>query len=402
MSYIYYDPLGGLFLFMAAYWWLWIVSSIVVGGVTAVIALTAPRLVGPEPRSLAHLRTSMALTAIAIILAGFGIFVGTAWLIGYLMGYPIGGAGIVMAAVILTVILILFQWLLSPLFINLVYRARPPRTPEEKRYEEMLKEVARSSGIKPPKLRIAEVDVPNAFCYGSPLSGSYVAVTRGLLNLMPDEEVKAVLGHEVGHLRHRDVSWLLALSVIPLAVYYLGQMLVWSGFFGGAYEERRGGANGGVILMLIGAVLMAAGVVFRFLVGNFNRLREYYADANAAMVTSPRSIQRALARLYVAMKGERYLAHQVNSTSSSMLKMLFIVAPLVEIHGGFLYEPSHRWGPWRRSPDLGRYRSIDIDSIVESVKREKTSATEEVFATHPPIPKRLRFIDNLRYSLGLA
>ncbi|NAZ38833.1 MAG: M48 family metalloprotease, partial [Acidilobus sp.] len=148
--------------------------------------------------------------------------------------------------------------------------------------------------------------------------------------------------------------------------------------------------------------LMAAGVVFRFLVGNFNRLREYYADANAAMVTSPRSIQRALARLYVAMKGERYLTHQVNSTSSSILKMLFIVAPLVEIHGGFLYEPGHRWGPWRRSPDLGRYRSIDIDSIVESVKREKTSATEEVFATHPPIPKRLRFIDNLRYSLGLA
>jgi Zn-dependent protease with chaperone function len=240
MSYIYYDPLGGLFLFMAAYWWLWIVSSIVVGGVTAVIALTAPRLVGPEPRSLAHLRTSMALTAIAIILAGFGIFVGTAWLIGYLMGYPIGGAGIVMAAVILTVILILFQWLLSPLFINLVYRARPPRTPEEKRYEEMLKEVARSSGIKPPKLRIAEVEVPNAFSYGSPLSGSYVAVTRGLLNLMPDEEVKAVLGHEVGHLKHRDVSWLLALSVIPLAVYYLGQMLVWSGFLSAALTRRGG------------------------------------------------------------------------------------------------------------------------------------------------------------------
>ena len=397
----YYDPLFGLFAFMAAYWWLLILTSLVTGTVVALMALMAPRLVGSEPRSLVQLKASMAITALSIVLAGVGVFIGSAYLIGYTFGYPLAGTSVVMAAVIFTVFLILLQWLLSPFLINMVYRARPPRTEDEKRYEGMLSEVAQKSGIRVPKLRIAEVDVPNAFSYGSPLAGSYVAVTRGLLNLMPDEEVKAVLGHEVGHLRHRDVSWLLALSVVPLAVYYLGQMLIWSGFFSGGGEGRRGGGNG-ALLTLIGVVLVAAGVIFRFLVGNFNRLREYYADANSAMVTSPRSIQRALARLHLAIKGERYFQHRTNSTTASTLKMLFIVAPFVEIQGGFLYEPDYGWSPWkRRSPDLSRYRGVDIDAMVERIKRERTDPVEEVFATHPPIPKRLRFIDNIGLTLGL-
>ncbi|MGC9071948.1 MAG: zinc metalloprotease HtpX, partial [Acidilobus sp.] len=332
-----------------------------------------------------------------------GVFVGSALLIGYIFGYPLAGPSIVIAAVVFTFFLIIIQWLLSPFFISLVYRARPPKTSDEKRYEEMLREVAQRSGIRTPRLRIAEVDLPNAFSYGSPVAGSYVAVTRGLLNLMPDEEVKAVLGHEVGHLRHRDVSWLLALSVVPLAVYYLGQMLIWSGFFSGGYGERRGnGGNGGLLLMIIGVVLVAAGVIFRFLVGNFNRLREYYADANSATVTSPRSIQRALARLHLALRGEKYFTHQTNSSSSSMLKMLFIVAPFIEINGGYLYEPDYGWSPWRRRPDLSGYRSVDIDAAIERIKDERTDPVEELFATHPPIPKRLRFLDNLRHSLGLG
>ena len=399
----YYDPLYGIFAFMAAYWWLLILTSLVTGSIVAIMAVMAPRLVGSEPRSLAQLKASMAITALSIVLAGVGVFVGSAYLIGYIFGYPLVGTSVVMAAFVFTLFLILVQWLLSPYIINAVYRARPPRTEEEKRYEDMLREVAQRSGIKVPKLRIAEVDVPNAFSYGSPIAGSYVAVTRGLLNLMPDEEVKAVLGHEVGHLRHRDVSWLLALSVVPLAVYYLGQMLIWSGFFsGGGGEGRRGGGNGGLLLTLVGIVLVAAGVIFRFLVGNFNRLREYYADANSAMVTSPRSIQRALARLHLALRGERYFRHQTNSTAASTLKMLFIVAPFVEIQGGFLYEPDYGWSPWRRrAPDLSRYRGVDIDAMVERIKQEKTDPVEEIFATHPPIPKRLRFIDNVSLYLGL-
>ncbi|MGC9112325.1 M48 family metalloprotease [Acidilobus sp.] len=402
---IIYDPLFGLFAFMMAYWWLLILTSIAAGGAVALMAAIAPKAIKGEPKSLASLRASMAITAVAIVLAGVSVFVGVAELIGYIFGYSLAGSYLVMTAVIFTFFIILIQWLLSPLFINLVYRTHPPRTDEERRYQAMLEEVARRSHIRTPKLRIAETNMPNAFSYGSPLSGSYVAVTRGLLNLMPDDEVEAVLGHEVGHLRHRDVSWILALSVIPLAVYYLGQMLIWSGFFGGGGGEGRdrgSGANGGILLMLVGMLLVVVGVVFRFLVGNFNRLREYYADANSAVVTSPRKIQRALARLHIAVEGNNYFKHQVNSSGSSMFKALFIVAPFVEISGGFLYEPDEDAWPWRRrrEPDLSRYRDYDVDQLIEKIKNEKTDPVAEMFATHPPIPKRLRFIDNIKYSVN--
>ena len=396
----------GLFGFVMAYWWLMIITSLVTGGVAAALAGAAPRLVGPEPRNLSALRTSMALTALSIVLAGIGVFVGTAYLFAYLFGMPLVASSVVLSAVAFTVILILFQWLISPYLINALYRTRPPRSDYEKRVEEALREVARRSGIKTPKLRIAETSIPNAFSYGSPLAGSYVAVTRGLLDLMPFDEVRAVLGHEVGHLRHRDVSWILALSVIPLAVYYLGQMLIWSGILGGwgGGEGERGGGqvSGGLILALVGMVLVAVSVLFRFLVGNFNRLREYYADANSAMVTSPRLIQRALARLHLAVNN-RYVKAQVNSTAGSMAKALFIVAPFVEIHGGFLYEPGYGAWPWRRRGyNPADYRDIDIDAEVERIKQERTNPVEEIFATHPPIPKRLRFIDNIKYEINPA
>ncbi len=400
----------GTLYFFAAYWWLLIISSLAVGVVTALVALMAPKVVGGEPKSMGALKTSMALTAISIVLAGIGVFIGTAYLIGYIFGIPMAGSATVIGAAFITLIIILAQWLLSPLVIKLVYKAHPPRTDEERRYQEALKEVAERSGIKTPKLMIAETYIPNAFSYGSPISGSYVAVTRGLLNMMPFDEIRSVLGHEVGHLKHRDVGWLLALSVIPLAIYYLGQMLIFNGILGWGYGEGEGrgrGGNGGLgagaLLALVGIVLVAAGVMFRFLVGNFNRLREYYADANSAMVTSPRGIQRALARLHVAIKGERYLSRQANSSAISALKPLFIIAPFVEINGGFLYEPDEDAWPWgwrRQRPDLSRYRNIDIDEVVERVKQEKTDPVEEVFSTHPPIPKRLRFIDNIKYYVN--
>jgi len=409
---IIYSPFMGLFAFMMAYWWLLILTSIAAGGAVAAMAAIAPKAIKGEPKSLSSLRASMAITALAIVLAGIGVFIGVAWLFAYIFGFSFGasaGVYLVTSAVIFTFFIILIQWLLSPFFINLAYRAHPPKTPEEKRYQAMLDEVAKRSHIKAPKLRIAETNIPNAFSYGSPVSGSYVAVTRGLLNLMPDEEVEAVLGHEVGHLRHRDVSWILALSVIPLAVYYLGQMLIWSGFFGGMGgggegRGRNGGGGGGgaLLLALVGIVLVMAGVVFRFLVGNFNRLREYYADANSAMVTSPRRIQRALARLHIAVEGNSYFKHQVNSSTNSTLKALFIVAPFVEISGGFLYEPDEDAWPWRKrmEPDLSRYRNYDVDQLIERIKNEKTDPVQEIFATHPPIPKRLRFIDNIKYTVN--
>ena len=142
-----------------------------------------------------------------------------------------------------------------------------------------------------------------------------------------------------------------------------------------------------LILLAIGAVLVTAGVLFHFLVMHFSRLREYYADANSAKATGdPRLLQRALARLHIAYSDKRLRAGlKKHSTTAS----LFIVNYFIDVFGSRFYEPSHGIMSY-----LG-----DIDRVVEELKNEKVSAVRELFSTHPPIPKRLRFLDSLKQRI---
>ncbi|MCS7106665.1 MAG: zinc metalloprotease HtpX [Acidilobaceae archaeon] len=352
-----------------AQWWILIVEALVLAGVVALLALNADRIVGDAPRSLLSLRFSMGLTLVFMISAYVGLMI----LAGRLLG--LGGEGLVITATVLAFLLVAVQWLLSPFMINLAYRTRPPENAEEQFYASEAARLAKLSGISPPKFVIAEVDFPNAFAYGSPISGNYVAVTRGLLRSMTREEIIAVIGHEVGHLKHRDVTWILALSIIPLAIFFLGRALIYAGVLGGGSEERR---SSPIYLLAIGAVFIAAGVLFQFLIAHFNRLREYYADAHSALVTgNPRALQRALARLHLIYSNNEEVSEMARENSTA--SMLFIVAPLIEIHGGFFY---------------------NIDYHVERLKKEKTSPIEELFASHPPIPKRLRFLDRVALKIS--
>ena len=355
---------------IVAYWWVLLIESLVLAGLVGLVSLAAPRLIAGHPTSLARLKASMAATALAVFLGGVALIVGVAELLGSYYGYPGSGTGLAALVAVGVALFMIVQWLLSPYIINLVYRTRPP-TAAERWLEAELERLARASGIKTPKLRIAPMSAPNAFAYGSPLAGSYVAVTEGLLRIMPREEVVAVLGHEVGHLKHRDVAWILALSLIPVAVYYLGRILLWAGMAGGGRKEERG-ANP-LVLLAIGLALVAAGILFKFLIAHFNRLREYYADAHSALTLgTPRPLQRALARIHTTIHSSPRLLEEL--TSKEHMAQLFIVAPFVEVSGGFYY---------------------DIDYIVERLKYEEPSPVEELFSTHPPVPKRLRFLDAL-------
>ncbi len=357
-----------------SYWWLLLIESLVLAGIVGVIALSAPRLVSSHPKSLTQLKISMTVTALAIFLGGVGLIVGVSKLLAAYFGYGAMGTGMVAGIAVFVALLMIVQWLFSPYIINAIYRTRPPETHYEISLQNELERIARSSSVKPPKLRISPLSVPNAFAYGSPLTGNYVAVTQGLLQSMPREEVIAVLGHEVGHLKHRDVAWILSLSLIPLAIYFIGRALIWAGFMSGGRREER---SNPMILLAIGVALVAAGALFRFLIAHFNRLREYYADAHSALITGqPRLLQRALTRIYVTIKSRPDIAAE--HLSHNHVAQLFIVAPLVELSGGFY---------------------VDIDEVVEKIKAQNTDPIEEVFSTHPPIPKRLRFLDAISARL---
>ncbi len=378
-----------LFLFSPYFMLGMFLTSIAIASVMGVLTLSADKIIKGPPKSIWGLRASMTATAAAVILGSLAVVYG--------LSLYMNNTGVwLYGVVVFVVIFMLLQWLFSPWLINAAYRTRSP-TREESWLVTQVEHLASAAGLsKTPKIVIAEVEAPNAFAYGSPLTGNYVAVTRGMLELMPKEEITAVVGHELGHLKHRDVPAILALSLIPVAIFYLGRMLLMWGWLAG--DNRR---NNGVLYYLgIGIALVVVGFLFQFLVTHFNRLREYYADAFSAQITGwPRNLQRALARLTIAYKENPEISAKINKSAA----MLFIVNYLISTTGHMAYDPydpMDLWFPRRRRKPLKV--EVDIDQVVEELMNKKESSALEIFSSHPPVSKRLRFLENLRQKIEVT
>jgi len=116
----------------------------------------------------------------------------------------------------------ILQWLISPYLVGAIYRVRALPESENPQLHQMVENLSQKSKISKPKLMLAQIPIPNAFAYGSPLTGNRVAVTEGLLKSLNEGEVEAVIGHELGHLRHRDVQVMMVVSFLPALFYYIG------------------------------------------------------------------------------------------------------------------------------------------------------------------------------------
>ncbi len=315
----------------------------------------------PQRARLSLLKLRISMIGIWAVVTGLATLI-LAGVLLYL-GMPLYGLYGILGFVIAFHFL---QWLMGPYIINAIYRVRELKRTEYPWLHEAVAKISVASGLsKPPRLMLAEIDIPNAFAYGSPLTGNMVAVTRGLLRALDRDEIEAVVGHEIGHLKHKDVILMMMISLIPAIIYYIGYSLYLSGWFGGGYRERD---EGGGLIILIGILLIAVSYLFNLFIFYMSRLREYYADSHAATVVrnGARSLQRGLVKIMIATgripKAKRGAHNQ--------LKMFFISDPDIAVRG---------YG--------------DVDRIVEEIKREKPSLLLELFSTHPHPAKRLRFLD---------
>ncbi len=372
-----------MFLFSPFFMFGLLLASLVIAVIMGLMTLMADKIIRGPPKSLVGLKTSMAATGAAVLLGSIAVLYALLW-------YTHAASYWFYGVIVFVAIFMVLQWLFSPWIIRGVYRTREPG-PSESWLAVKLDKLASAAGLsRKPKLLIADVDAPNAFAFGSPITGNYVAVTRGLLEIMPENEVEAVIGHELGHLRHRDVTIILALSLIPVALFYLGRTLLMWGWLAGGDDNR----NGGILYYIgLGIALVAVGFIFQFLVSHFNRLREYYADSFSAKITGwPSNLQRALARLTLSYKVNPQVSAQLNRTAA----MLFIVNALIDTYGHMAFDPTEFfWVP--RRP---RRINVDIDEAVKELMKQKESSVLELFSSHPPVSKRLRFLEELKKSLG--
>jgi heat shock protein HtpX len=272
---------------------------------------------------------------------------------------------------VLVVAFNLVQWLISPYMIDALYRTRALKENENPKLQEMVENLSRKSGIKPPKLVLAQIPIPNAFAYGSPIAGNRIAVTDGILKTLNYDEVEAVIGHELGHLKHRDVQTMMFVSLLPAVFYYVGYSLMLSSAYGNRRDEGSGGA-------IVGIGFMAFSWILEMFLLYLSRLREYYADRHSVSIVENGSqkLSSGLAKIVNTTRSMNKTHKQKQNLSA--FKALFIADP--DRAEADAIEMSAMQG------------SGDQKLVQEILSRKLTTMDRiaEIFSTHPNIVKRLK------------
>lgn len=277
---------------------------------------------------------------------------------------------------VLVVAFNILQWLIAPYIIDAVYRVKEIPEHENQKLHEIVENLSRKSGIKKPRLMLARIPIPNAFVYGSPIAGNRVAVTSGLLKTLEYEEVEAVIGHEFGHLKHKDVQIMMFVSILPSLLYFIGYSLILSSMF-----SRRREGGGGAVLLGIGFMIFSW--ILNMFILYLSRLREYYADRHSASIVEdgPRKLSEGLAKIVHATRNMRRTRKKTQNLNA--FKALFIADPdRADVD----------------SAAISRVRAPSDQMLVQEVLSRKLTTMDkiiEIFSTHPNMVKRLRALQEL-------
>ncbi len=200
------------------------------------------------------------------------------------------GVGYIPLAIIAAV-MILAQWYFSDKIVLWSSGAKIISREEYPKLHEIVERLSTNNGLPKPKVAMVNSNVPNAFATGKSPKSSLVAVTTGLLELLDDDELEAVIGHELTHVRSRDVLVLTLASVFSTVAWYLMQF----GFYGGLQTRNRNSAGSGVIVLLVAVVTW---VVSFLIIRAISRYREYSADRGGAIMTGkPDKLATALLKI---------------------------------------------------------------------------------------------------------
>ena len=200
------------------------------------------------------------------------------------------GVGYIPLAII-TSAMILAQWYFSDKIVLWSSGATIVSKEQYPRLHEIVERLSADNGIPKPKVAIVNSTVPNAFATGKSPKSSLVAVTSGILDLLDDDELEAVIGHELSHVRSRDVLVLTLASVFSMVAWYLVQF----GFFGGLQVRGRNSSGGTAIVILVALITW---VVSFLIIRAISRYREYSADRSGAIMTGkPDKLASALLKI---------------------------------------------------------------------------------------------------------
>ena len=257
------------------------------------------------------------------------------------------------AGLVLMVVIVggmaLFQYFTSDKLALLASGAKIVERDEAPELHAMVERLAAMADLPKPRVAVIDTDVPNAFATGRSPKHSAVAITTGLWRRLEPREVEGVLAHELAHIANRDV---LVMTLASFFAMVAGLITRWSFFFGGGGDRREGGVPIWLVVLVVSIVTYALSFI---LIRTISRYREYAADRGAALVTgAPENLMSALQKI-----------------ASGMATI-----------------------PKR---DLREVEAMNAFFIVPtSVK----SAMGELFATHPPMEKRIARLAEVAREMG--
>jgi heat shock protein HtpX len=241
-----------------------------------------------------------------------GLLTGLLIFLGGLMG---GRGGMVIAFGLAMVMNVGSYWYSDKIVLKM-YKARDLSRGDAPHIHAVVEEMAARAGIPKPRIVLIPQDAPNAFATGRNPENAVVAVTRGIVAILNPEELKGVLGHELGHIANRDILIQTIAAVLAGAIVFIANMLQWTAIFGIGRDDEEGGNP-------IAALAMAflAPVAATLIQMAISRSREYLADeAGARLSGDPLHLAGALGKLDAA-------AQRVPMQGSPATENMFIVSP---------------------------------------------------------------------------
>jgi heat shock protein HtpX len=244
--------------------------------------------------------------------------------------------------------LALFQYFTSDKLALLASGAKVVERDQAPELHDMVERLCAMSDLPKPRIAVIDTDVPNAFATGRSPKHSAVAVTTGLWQRLDKREVEGVLAHELSHIANRDV---LIMTLASFFAMLAGMLTRWGMFLGGG-DRDRGGPPIWLIVMVVSIVTYILSFI---LIRTISRYREYAADRGAAVITG----------------APEYLMSALQKISSDMLRI-----------------------PRR---DLRQVEAMNAFFIIPTNVK---SAAAELFATHPPLEKRLANLARIAQEMG--
>ncbi|MCC7572763.1 MAG: M48 family metalloprotease [Candidatus Methanofastidiosum sp.] len=320
-----------------------------------------------------QMKMYMLIGLMFAILYGFLLFVGAA--VGY------SGQSFINYSVILALGMMFVQYMIGPKMVESSMKVRYITEGENPKLYRMVEEQARKAGLKKtPKVGICPTPMPNAFAFGRSKGDARVCVTEGITNLLSEDELKAVVGHEISHVKHSDMAIITLLSAVPMIAYYMYMSSMYSGRTGTSNDRNAGGTA------MIGIIALVVYFITNLLVMYGSRIREYYAD-----------------------KGSTELGNEPHQLASALYKLTYGTAKTPKrevqriegIKAFFMNDPTKAMGDFNELTEVDRDMSGTIDRHeLEAVRhggvRVGTSASiMELMSTHPNMLKRIKHLSKL-------